>query len=170
MLFCYEDWQLLFLLTVEETPAETEPKFNPFCGTGRRLDGKPLKYEPPPLSSSGSKDKKPDVPNSQSSASSSSQSNAPQSQGKLVFGSNANRSKETGKVILLLDCFLLIFQVICLLLPPDSSYPFDGNWWNSSQAKEAKQEPPKEKEESKFQPFTGKKYSLRGWLLILNAF
>ncbi|KAJ1395557.1 Ubiquitin fusion degradation protein Ufd1-like [Sesbania bispinosa] len=63
-----------------ETPAETEPKFNPFSGTGRRLDGKPLNYQPPPLSSSGSKDKKPDVPN-----------------GKLVFGSNANRTKETGK-------------------------------------------------------------------------
>ncbi|XP_061351226.1 uncharacterized protein LOC133296288 [Gastrolobium bilobum] len=113
---------------VEETPAETEPKFNPFSGAGRRLDGKPLNYEPPPVSSSGSKDKKPDVPNvnSQSSAASSSQSNARQSQGKLVFGSNANRSKETEK------------------------------------AKESKPEPPKEQEESKFQPFTGKKYSLRG--------
>ncbi|WVZ19170.1 hypothetical protein V8G54_006492 [Vigna mungo] len=93
---------------------ETEPKFKPFSGTGRRLDG--------------SKDKKPDVPNvnSQSSTTSSSQSNARQSQGKLVFGSNANRSKETGKV------------------------------------KEPKPEPPKENEESKFQAFTGKKYSLRG--------
>ncbi|MED6180526.1 hypothetical protein PIB30_011040 [Stylosanthes scabra] len=113
---------------VEEAPAETEPKFNPFSGAGRRLDGKPLKYEPPPVSSSGSKDKKPDVPsaNSQSSAASSSQSNARQAQGKLVFGSNANRTKETGK------------------------------------AKETKEEPPKEKEENKFQPFTGKKYSLRG--------
>ncbi|KAK7358235.1 hypothetical protein VNO77_00161 [Canavalia gladiata] len=114
---------------VEETAAETEPKFNPFSGTGRRLDGKPLKYQPPPASSSGSKDKKPDVSNvnSQSSTASSSQGNARQSQGKLVFGSNANRNKETGK------------------------------------AKEAKQEPPPtEKEEAKFQPFTGKKYSLRG--------
>ncbi|KOM26855.1 hypothetical protein LR48_Vigan325s002700, partial [Vigna angularis] len=113
----------------EDTPAETEPKFNPFSGTGRRLDGKPLKYQPPPVSSSsGSKDKKPDVPNvnSQSSTTSSSQSNARQSQGKLVFGSNANRSKETEK------------------------------------AKEPKPEPPKENEESKFQAFTGKKYSLRG--------
>jgi len=98
-----------FLLAAEDTPAETEPKFNPFSGTGRRLDGKPLKYEPdvPVSSSSGSKDKKPDVPNvnSQSSTTSSSQSNARQSQGKLVFGSNANRSKETGKVI----CFLATF-------------------------------------------------------------
>nr|XP_025690877.1 ubiquitin fusion degradation protein 1 homolog isoform X1 [Arachis hypogaea] len=113
---------------VEETPAETEPKFNPFSGAGRRLDGKPLNYQPPPVSSSGPKDKKPDVPNanSQSSAASSSQSNARQAQGKLVFGSNANRTKDTGK------------------------------------AKQSKEEPPKEKEENKFQPFTGKKYSLRG--------
>ncbi|KAK7353573.1 hypothetical protein VNO80_19023 [Phaseolus coccineus] len=118
------------LVTAEDTPAETEPKFNPFSGTGRRLDGKPLNYQPPPVSSSsGSKDKKTDVPNvnSQSSTTSSSQSNARQSQGKLVFGSNANRSKET-----------------------------------SGKAKEPKQEPPKEIEESKFQAFTGKKYSLRG--------
>ncbi|WVZ19168.1 hypothetical protein V8G54_006490 [Vigna mungo] len=113
----------------EDTPAETEPKFKPFSGTGRRLDGKPSKYQPPPVSSSSrSKDKKPDVPNvnSQSSTTSSSQSNAHQSQGKLVFRSNANRSKETGK------------------------------------AKEPKPEPPKENEESKFQAFTGKKYSIRG--------
>lgn len=113
---------------VQEAPAETEPKFNPFSGSGRRLDGKPLNYQPPPLSSSGSKEKKPDVSsvNSQSSTASSSQSNARQSQGKLVFGSNANHGKETGK------------------------------------AKEAKEEPPKEKEENKFQPFSGKRYSLRG--------
>lgn len=80
-------------------PAEDEPKFNPFSGTGRRLDGKPLNYQPPPVSSSGSKDQKPDVVNLQSSTASSSQSNARQSQGKLVFGSNANRTNETGKVI-----------------------------------------------------------------------
>ncbi|XP_057421763.1 uncharacterized protein LOC130715664 [Lotus japonicus] len=113
----------------QETPAETEPKFNPFTGAGRRLDGKPLKYEPPPVSSSGTKDKKPDVPsvNSQSSTASSSQSSANQTQGKLVFGSNPARTKDTGK------------------------------------AKEAaKPEPPKEKDEPKFQPFSGKKYSLRG--------
>ncbi|KAE9613890.1 putative ubiquitin fusion degradation protein Ufd1 [Lupinus albus] len=112
-----------------ETPAEPEPKFNPFTGTGRRLDGKPLSYQPPPVSYSGSKDMKPDAQNvnSQSSAASSSRSNAQQSHGKLVFGSNANRTKETEK------------------------------------AKESKPEPPKEeKEEPKFQPFTGKKYSLRG--------
>ncbi|KAK9287189.1 hypothetical protein L1049_015601 [Liquidambar formosana] len=67
---------------------------------GDALDGKPLKYQPPPISSSGSKDKRPDVANSggQSSAGSSSQGSTRQSQGKLVFGSNVNRgSKETPK-------------------------------------------------------------------------
>lgn len=97
----YQDWQLLFLLIDKETPVETEPKFNPFTGSGRRLDGKPLNYQPPPVSSSGSKDKNSGVPNvnSQSSTASSSQNKAPQTQGKLVFGSNPNRGKETGKVI-----------------------------------------------------------------------
>ncbi|KAI8024566.1 hypothetical protein LOK49_LG03G00181 [Camellia lanceoleosa] len=49
----------------QEAPAETEPKFNPFTGSGRRLDGKPLNYEPPSVSSSslGSKDKRPNVAN-----------------------------------------------------------------------------------------------------------
>jgi len=111
-----------FLLPAEDNPAETEPKFNPFSGTGRRLDGKPLNYQPPPVSSSsGSKDKKPDVPNvnSQSSTTSSSQSNARQSQGKLVFGSNANRTRETGKVICCLTTFWYIsnhFRIQHLIL------------------------------------------------------
>lgn len=70
---------------------EDEPKFNPFTGAGRRLDGKPLKYEPPPVSSSGSKDKRPEVTNGkpQSPSASTSQGTSRQSQGKLVFGSNA---------------------------------------------------------------------------------
>lgn len=93
------DDNFLFLLTVAEDPAETEPKFNPFTGTARRLDGKPLKNLPPPDSSSGSKDKRPGVTtNGQSSAASSSQGSAGQAQKKLVFGSNAGRNKETGKV------------------------------------------------------------------------
>lgn len=71
-----------------------EPKFNPFTGSGRRLDGKPLKYEPPPVASaSESKGKQPAVSGGQQpSTGSSSQSSSRQTQGKLVFGSNANRS------------------------------------------------------------------------------
>ncbi|KAI3732252.1 hypothetical protein L1987_63454 [Smallanthus sonchifolius] len=72
----------------DAAPAE-EPKFNPFTGSGRRLDGKPLKYHPPPVStSSGSNGKQPAV----SGGGSTSQSSSRQSQGKLVFGSNANSS------------------------------------------------------------------------------
>lgn len=117
----------------QETPAEEEPKFNPFTGAGRRLDGKPLKYEPPPVSSSsGSKDKRPAVSNGsgQPSAVSSSQSSNRQAQGKLVFGSNANRNVEPQK--------------------------------QKEVAKDKKPEEPPKKEEPKFQPFSGKKYSLRG--------
>ncbi|KAL7206837.1 hypothetical protein ACSBR2_019529 [Camellia fascicularis] len=92
---------------------------------------KPLKYEPPPVSSSsGSKDKRPDVANDggQPSTGSSSQGTTRQTQGKLVFGSNVNRTKEPEK----------------------------------EPAKEPKQEEPLKKDEPKFQPFTGKKYSLKG--------
>ncbi|KAK4562528.1 hypothetical protein RGQ29_005151 [Quercus rubra] len=84
----------------EEAPAETEPKFSPFTGSGRRLDGKPLNYQPPSVSHSGSKDKQPNVVNGNAkpSAGSSSQSTSRQAQGKLVFGSNVSRtSKDTPK-------------------------------------------------------------------------
>ncbi|KAK2978293.1 hypothetical protein RJ640_017144 [Escallonia rubra] len=114
----------------QEAPAEAEPKFNPFTGAGRRLDGKPLTYEPPPVSSFASKGKGPDVSNGggQPSSGSSSQNTSRQAQGKLVFGSNANRTTDTKK----------------------------------EAAKEKKQEQPEKKEDSKFQPFSGKKYSLKG--------
>ncbi|KAL2537610.1 ubiquitin fusion degradation 1 [Forsythia ovata] len=83
----------------QELPAEAEPTLNPFTGVARRLDGKPLKNPSPPVSSSGAKDKRPDVSNGgQSSASSSSsQSTNRQAQGKLVFCSNTNRTRETQK-------------------------------------------------------------------------
>ncbi|KAJ6896757.1 ubiquitin fusion degradation protein 1 [Populus alba x Populus x berolinensis] len=117
----------------EEVPAETEPKFNPFTGAGRRLDGKPLSYQPPPASSSSvSKDKQPAVADGsrQPSLGSSSQNTARKSQGKLVFGSNTGRTpKETQR---------------------------------EESGKETKQEQPEKKEEPKFQAFTGKKYSLKG--------
>lgn len=71
---------------------------------GRRLDGKPLPHQPPPASSSGSKDKRPHAGNgnAQPSVGSSSQSTTRQTQGKLVFGSNVNRTpKDTKKVLVL---------------------------------------------------------------------
>ncbi|CAN4112460.1 unnamed protein product [Withania somnifera] len=110
---------------VEEAEAEVEPKFNPFTGGARRLDGKPLKQQSP-SSSSGSSNKQADVTNGgkKSAAATSSQTSSRQSQGKLVFGSTANRAPE--------------------------------------KQKEPVKEEPQKKEESKFQPFSGKKYSLRG--------
>ncbi|XP_074313285.1 uncharacterized protein LOC141648487 isoform X2 [Silene latifolia] len=84
----------------EEAPVE-EPKFNPFTGVGRRLDGRPGNPESSTVSSSISRDKQPAVaPRSEQSAAagSSSQSTNRKSQGKLVFGPNANRpAKETQK-------------------------------------------------------------------------
>lgn len=116
----------------EEGPAEKEPKFNPFTGVGRRLDGKAMQTQPiPASSSSGSKGKQPDTSNgkAQPSAVSTSQPTARQSQGKLVFGSNMNRTPKDAK---------------------------------KEAPKDSKQEQPEKKEEPKFQAFTGKKYSLRG--------
>lgn len=95
-----------FVLAVEEASAEAEPKFSPFTGVGRRLDGKTLMHQPQSVSSSGAKDKRlaAATSNAQPSAGSSSQSNTRQTQGKLVFGStNVNRTtpKETQKVLLM---------------------------------------------------------------------
>ncbi|KAI3788071.1 hypothetical protein L2E82_00711 [Cichorium intybus] len=98
---------------VEEEPANKIPKFSPFTGSGRRLDGKPA--EPvtgPPV---------------QTGPTTSDANGSRKRSGKLVFGSNSDQ-KSNGK------------QKVAV--------------------KEAKQEP-SEKEEPKFQAFTGKKYSLK---------
>ncbi|KAM6555110.1 hypothetical protein CsatB_015872 [Cannabis sativa] len=114
-----------------QVPTKEEPKFSPFTGLARRLNGKPSTSEIATTSSSESKDKQSDVvghgKSKQPSVGSSSPSLARKSQGKLVFGSNSNRiptQKET--------------------------------------TKESKKEEEDKKVEPKFQPFTGKKYSLRG--------
>lgn len=118
---------------VEEDPAPAEPKFNPFTGVGRRLDGKPLSYQPPSVSSFLAKDKQPDAVargNKQLSAGSGSQTTSHQTSGKLVFGSNVSHPR-TDK--------------------------------QKQAGKETKQEQqPEKKEEPKFQPFSGKKYSFKG--------
>ncbi|KAL5706577.1 hypothetical protein ACHQM5_024726 [Ranunculus cassubicifolius] len=122
---------------VEE--AEPEPKFSPFTGSGRRLDGKPATQQSPPqqVTSMASKDKQPakTTANGSGQSSSSTSSGTPgasrQSQGKLVFGSNAGNTPKDAA-------------------PKVAAAP----------AKETKQE--EKKEEPKFQAFTGKKYSLKG--------
>lgn len=107
----------LFNIAAQEAVAEPEPKFNPFTGVGRRLDGKPLKSQPPPLSSSStSKDKPPNVANGgvQSSASGSTSQSNRQSQGKLVFGSNVNRTPKENQQVLF---FHFSFRVASTALP-----------------------------------------------------
>ncbi|XP_058098758.1 uncharacterized protein LOC131243415 isoform X2 [Magnolia sinica] len=115
---------------VEEVPAEAVPSFNPFTGSGRRLDGKPSKHSDTPVASSTPKDQRPEATNSgQPSTGSTSKSNSlRQTSGKLVFGSSVSHTpKDAHKV----------------------------------GTKETKAEP-EQKNEPKFQAFTGKKYSLKG--------
>ncbi|KAM6596314.1 hypothetical protein CsatA_006838 [Cannabis sativa] len=113
----------------EEIPAEEEPKFSPFTGLARCLNGKTL-ISGTGSASSGLNGKQSDVvghgKSKQPSAGSSSPSPARKSQGKLVFGSNSKRT------------------------PTQKETP-----------KESKKEEAEKKPEPKFQPFTGKKYSLR---------
>lgn len=102
-----------FVPAAEEAPAETEPKFSPFTGSGRRLDGKPLNYQPPSVAPARSKDKQPNVANGNAkpSAGSSSQSTSRQAQGKLVFGSNVSRTpKDTPKVYFYFYVFSFILN------------------------------------------------------------
>ncbi|KAI3780857.1 hypothetical protein L2E82_10850 [Cichorium intybus] len=83
--------------TQDEVGVQEEPKFNAFTGSGRRLDGKPLKHQPPPVAA---------VKGKQQAVSGSgggpppTASTSRQTQGKLVFGSNAatpQKQKEVGK-------------------------------------------------------------------------
>jgi ubiquitin fusion degradation protein 1 len=107
------------------TVVEDEPKFKPFTGSGKRLDGKALKLQAS------------DVPSSSLSAPSDSnkrgnqQISAPaasgasnysrQKTGKLVFGSSASNNKELQKVYptAMNPCsfqfFMLLPNVYCLL-------------------------------------------------------
>ena len=88
--------------TGQEPPEESEPKFNPFTGVGRRLDGKVLKTGSPPVSSSVPQDRRANASAGGTGTASSSSSHTAKAptQGKLVFGSNANRTKDAPKVSL----------------------------------------------------------------------
>ncbi|XXG75226.1 hypothetical protein AAC387_Pa07g3781 [Persea americana] len=76
----------------QEEPVDEEPKFSPFTGVGRRLDGKPPQQAAVPVSSL--------IPRATSgTGSTSSGTAARQTSGKLVFGSGTNPPpKETQKV------------------------------------------------------------------------
>lgn len=80
-------------------PEPEEPRFSPFTGSGRRLDGKPSKHQAP-ASSLPSKQTQPEVASSarQPAASTSQSTSSRQTTGKLVFGSGSSSApKETQK-------------------------------------------------------------------------
>ncbi|KAI3667686.1 hypothetical protein L6452_42755 [Arctium lappa] len=108
---------------VDEEPAKKIPKFSPFSGSGRRLDGKPAEPVAAPLV----QPQKTEATTSDANGSTPSSSGSRKRSGKLVFGSNADQ---------------------------------DPNAKPKATMKEAKQES-SQKEEPKFQAFTGKKYSLK---------
>ncbi|XP_071719630.1 uncharacterized protein [Rutidosis leptorrhynchoides] len=72
----------------EEEPDNKKPKFNPFSGSGRRLDGKSAEPVAAPLL----KPHKTDGATSVSNGSTPSSSGSRKRSGKLVFGSNADQN------------------------------------------------------------------------------
>lgn len=88
------------LAQVQDIPYKVEPKFSPFTGVARRLDGKSLKHSVAPVTSSSLRDHTPRAINGgkQSMRSTSQSSSSNQSSRKLVFGSNVGHTpKETQK-------------------------------------------------------------------------
>ncbi|KAM2614349.1 hypothetical protein TB2_028984 [Malus domestica] len=118
----------------EEVQPEKIPKFNPFTGSARRLDGKPMTKSVAPVSAPILKQHQQESENGTKDSKSS--TCAARKSGKLVFGSNGDQpTKETPKVA-----------------------PKNGKPEPSKKAEDT----PQKAEEPKFQAFTGKKYSLKG--------
>lgn len=102
--------------------AEAEPKFIPFTGSSKRLDGKPIKQQEPTMSShitdhrieANKKIKLEDTASTLLQSSSSGQK-----LGKLVFGSSSSphAPKEIPKVRLLAQylCFFSLFPAFVVL-------------------------------------------------------
>ncbi|GJN26670.1 hypothetical protein PR202_gb14620 [Eleusine coracana subsp. coracana] len=118
-----------------DTTVEDEPKFKPFTGSGKRLDGKASKLQaselPSPAFTAPPDSNKRANQQTAAPATSEASSSTRQKTGKLVFGSSAS-NKEPQKVF-------------PTSVTPDA--PVKDN------------EPPKD--EPKFQAFTGKSYSLK---------
>lgn len=76
---------------VEEEPAKKLPKFNPFTGSGRRLDGKAPVQSVEPVPSSPLNQKKPEATTSGSNGSVPLSSTSRKRSGRLVFGSNTEQ-------------------------------------------------------------------------------
>jgi hypothetical protein len=100
--FWFGNWQP----TDQDSIAEDEPKFKPFTGSGKRLDGKGPKQQAPEVSSAAVPARSAPSP-SESNKRASQQTAAPsgattstrQKTGKLVFGSSASNKKEAQKVV-----------------------------------------------------------------------
>ncbi|XP_050936436.1 uncharacterized protein LOC103488062 isoform X3 [Cucumis melo] len=125
---------------VAEAPdAEAEPKFSAFTGTGRRLDGKSSNHQPQPISSSRSGDAK-------QSGGRSRYGHSQQSAGSSsVNGAHQSQGK-------------LVFGQNANRNPKETP-------------KEASRENKKdqaEKEDPKFQPFTGKRYTVKSCRYIVR--
>ncbi|KAJ6846142.1 ubiquitin fusion degradation protein 1-like protein [Iris pallida] len=73
-----------------------EPKFSPFTGAGRRLDGKPSKHQAPVMSSPAKQQQAEAASSSKQSSAAPSQTS--QTTGKLVFGSNPIGSSKEPQV------------------------------------------------------------------------
>jgi ubiquitin fusion degradation protein 1 len=81
---------------ISEVTIEKEPKFTPFTGSGRRLDGKPSK-DKDALASSPAKRQANASNGVQPSTGSTSQSRSSRkTTGKLVFGSGGSRGDKVG--------------------------------------------------------------------------
>jgi len=79
-----------------EAPAEEEPKFIPFTGSGRRLDGKPSKDKDVLASSPAKRQANATNGVQPSTASSSQGGSSRKTTGKLVFGSGGSRADKVG--------------------------------------------------------------------------
>ncbi|KAK1589012.1 hypothetical protein Q3G72_029609 [Acer saccharum] len=97
------------IISAQEEPAEKIPKFSPFTGSGRRLDGKtstqpaePTQVaEPAPASAPMLNSHQPNADNGTNGSKSSNASDQPSR--KLVFGSNPKRSLPQTKLQKLLQ-------------------------------------------------------------------
>lgn len=90
-----------------QAEAELEPKFTPFAGIGRRLDGKPSKHQAPTVSSPAKGQQSETTNDVKKTASTSESSSSRETMRKLVFGSNANRTSKEAQVC---NIFKLMYQ------------------------------------------------------------
>lgn len=98
---------IIFMIIFSDVPAEEEPKFIPFTGSGRRLDGKPSKDKDVLASSPAKRQANATNGVQPSTATTSQGSSSRKATGKLVFGSGGNRAEKVG----LLQYFELVESI-----------------------------------------------------------